>query len=127
MPCGNKLAFFTRERAVVYRESHLYRRFGNLNERHGFYRTRRTNGVAYRDVFNTAYADDIARARALNRPSLQTFYLKYAYEFTAKFLAFYVIVARFHVLIYERFAPFYSAYAYSADVLVIVYRRNKHL
>ncbi len=118
--CGNELALFAGKRTVVDGKGHFDGRFGNFDERNGLHEVRRTNRIAYGNVFKSAYTYYVAGFGAFYRYAVEPLYLINAYQFARTFLAADIVIAGFYVLIDGARAAFNPADTYSADVFVIV-------
>ena len=93
----------------------------------GLYAFRRADGVAYVYLVEAGEADDVARLCRLTVYAVEALYLIEVDNLAGLAKGLIVVVGDYDRLARGYGAALYAAYAYAADVVVIVNRRTENL
>ena len=124
---GNKLALLAGERRVVDHKGHLNGRLGNLNERQSLNVLGVAQGLTDGYALDAGEANDLACLCLLDRLTAQLLDGVQGNQLRVVRLGVAVVVADGNLLTYLHRAALDTADADTANVLVVVNRRNEHL
>ena len=124
---GYKFPLLTSKRAVVDTECHFYGRFTDFCERERFKAIRSTNGIADGNIGNAADPNNIADGCRFCWNFLQPLNLQQRNNFVPACRFWVVIVPNHNLLVDLNRTTSNSADTDSANIFIIVNRRNQHL
>ena len=127
LPRGHKLSLPAGKRTVVDRKRHLDGRFADFDKGKRLRVVHRRHRIADRDVGHPGNTDDIADLGLGDRGSSQSVNLVHVHNLGFIRVMLFMVVADHDLLVLMNFTLFNPADGDSADVLVIVNRRNQHL